>query len=273
MLKSKLHLIVLASTALAIRAFAVDGVTLIDQATVTGAGGFPYVISQSGSYRLSGNLTTVNMGAIVIETSNVTLDLNGFTISCGQCTSHTGITATGTGATIRNGTVTGFGGSSGMGILFWGSGVIRAKVDHVAVTQNGSYGIYATGSAEVMVTNSDVSGNASVGISCPSGTLMVIDSKVSDNGLDGIEINAGMVTSSSIVGNGNSGSGLRGGIIVGTTASITNNFIAYNAVFGIAGEQPVIAGVGLNTFFGNTVDVGGAVQFSMKNNVNAGGVF
>ena len=105
---------------------------------------------------------------------------------------------------------------------------------------------------------------------------MVIDSKVSDNGLDGIEINAGMVTSSSIVGNGNSGnsgSGLRGGIIVGTTASITNNFIAYNAVFGIAGTQVVIAGVGLNTFFGNTVDVGGAVQFSMKNNVNASGVF
>jgi hypothetical protein len=47
------------------------------------AGGFPYTISQSGSYRLSGNLTPpLNVSAIQILTGNVSLDLNGFTISC-----------------------------------------------------------------------------------------------------------------------------------------------------------------------------------------------
>jgi len=38
-------------------AFAVDSVVLINQSTITAAGGFAYVISNSGSYRLSGNLT------------------------------------------------------------------------------------------------------------------------------------------------------------------------------------------------------------------------
>ena len=79
-------------------AFAVDGIVLINQSTVMAAGGFPYVISQPGSYKLSGNLimNTTQAGnyvgncgglpspcdlAIGIGTSNVSLDLNGFTIT------------------------------------------------------------------------------------------------------------------------------------------------------------------------------------------------
>ena len=48
--------LLLAGALLASSAFAVDGVVLINQSTVTAAGGFPYSITQSGSYRLSGNL-------------------------------------------------------------------------------------------------------------------------------------------------------------------------------------------------------------------------
>ena len=73
-------------------AFAIDGVVLINQSTVMATGGFPYVISQPGSYKLSGNLTidTTPAGnyaplgsdvAIVIAHSNVLLDLNGFSIT------------------------------------------------------------------------------------------------------------------------------------------------------------------------------------------------
>ena len=62
-------------------AFAVDGVVLINDATVKAAGGYPYRITQAGSYRLSGNLTVDQQTtAIVIDHDNVTLDLNGFTI-------------------------------------------------------------------------------------------------------------------------------------------------------------------------------------------------
>src|SRR5436853_6750224 len=71
------------------QAFAVDGVVLINQSTVMAAGGFPYIITQPGSYKLSGNLTmsTTTTGnysgldiAIGINSSGVVLDLNGFSI-------------------------------------------------------------------------------------------------------------------------------------------------------------------------------------------------
>jgi hypothetical protein len=93
---------------------AADGVILINQATVTAGGGFPYTISQSGSYKLSGPLTaSANVSAIVIGASNVLLDLNGFTITC-QGTQNPGITTPATvtggaiiGVKIRNGSITG----------------------------------------------------------------------------------------------------------------------------------------------------------------------
>src|SRR5512140_1214692 len=69
---------------------AADGVILIDQkAALSGkvtpldTAGFPVTISEPGSYRLSGNLTVADAAstAIQITADNVTLDLNGFTIS------------------------------------------------------------------------------------------------------------------------------------------------------------------------------------------------
>ena len=53
---TKTVFVVLATALVPFRAFAVDGTVLINQSTVTAAGGFPYKIMQSGSYRLSGNL-------------------------------------------------------------------------------------------------------------------------------------------------------------------------------------------------------------------------
>ena len=78
-----------AFAALASRLLAVDGVVLIDQnralagnVTPGDAPGFPIRISVPGSYRLSGNLTVpnVNTSAILLATSHVTIDLNGFAI-------------------------------------------------------------------------------------------------------------------------------------------------------------------------------------------------
>ncbi len=104
-------------------AHAVDGVVLIDQAkalagnvTAGDAPGFPITITQSGSYRLDGNLTVPFGGtAIVITVSNVSIDLNGFTISGTAPTQTSGgnaIKYSGTppalGLTVRNGTITNF---------------------------------------------------------------------------------------------------------------------------------------------------------------------
>src|SRR5262249_37914110 len=76
--------------------------------------GFPYKITQPGSYKLSGNLTVApaSVDGIDISTDNVTLDLNGFTITgagigCGlvQCN---GIFSPNNNITLKNGTITGF---------------------------------------------------------------------------------------------------------------------------------------------------------------------
>jgi hypothetical protein len=79
----KTMLVVMAVALAPMSAFGVDGVFLINQSTVMAAGGFPFVISQPGSYKLSGNLTApINTTAINITASLVTLDLNGFNVSC-----------------------------------------------------------------------------------------------------------------------------------------------------------------------------------------------
>jgi hypothetical protein len=71
-----LRLSVLAVLIGCIPAFAVDGVVLINQATVASAGGLPFQITQPGSYRLSGDLTVPdgNTTAIKITADHVTVD-------------------------------------------------------------------------------------------------------------------------------------------------------------------------------------------------------
>jgi hypothetical protein len=106
--------------ALTSRAGAVDGVVLVDQAralagnvTPGDAPGFPVTLSRAGSYRLSSNLTVpAGVNGIEITEDNVTLDLNGFTIT-GSGASARGIVAPAAqaGIAIRNGVVDGFGDS------------------------------------------------------------------------------------------------------------------------------------------------------------------
>lgn len=97
--------------------FAVDGVVLINQSTITSAGGFPYTISQPGSYKLAGNLVVpANTNAILIAANNVTLDLAGFSITTSPpafippftygITSSGGVVSS--AVTIKDGAIRGF---------------------------------------------------------------------------------------------------------------------------------------------------------------------
>jgi hypothetical protein len=103
MLKTAAAVLIGAAMMFAAPAFAVDGVILINQATVMAAGGFPYKITQSGSYKLSGNLVVAASGTdgIDIMASNVSIDLNRFTISGPvTCTGvGSGISCVGSGGT------------------------------------------------------------------------------------------------------------------------------------------------------------------------------
>src|SRR4029453_3319068 len=96
---------------------AVDAVIEINQAralaggiTTGDAAGYPIRIFTPGSYRLTGNLTTDgNKSGIEILSDDVSLDLNGFALTCAGGVAVDGISVPGfKNVEIRNGTIRGF---------------------------------------------------------------------------------------------------------------------------------------------------------------------
>lgn len=176
-------------------AIAVDGVIEINQAkalagnvTSGDAAGYPIYIKTSGSFRLTGNLThSAPIAAIIVEAANVTIDLNGFTISGSGSGTYDGILTwpTAINLEIRNGTVRNFGrygintqsyapnariinvrttenGSDG--IHLEGKG---ALIQNCSSNVNGRYGIYSLGGATIIGNN--IRGNTSHGLSMSTG--------------------------------------------------------------------------------------------------------
>lgn len=99
--------------------FAVDGVVLINQSTVVSSGGFPYTITTAGSYKLSGNLVVPSgVNGVAINADNVTIDLNGFSITGGALLSAQSTAFVGANRKrirIMNGTMSGILGFSFLG--------------------------------------------------------------------------------------------------------------------------------------------------------------
>lgn len=198
-----------------------QGYTEINQAVVDATGGFPYTISVPGYYRLTGNLTKTaadgTVSAIVIASSNVTLDLAGFTIAGpGTCTRNatTGVvTCTGhvAGSGIQesgndnikvlNGTLRGF----FNGISAGGTGV---TIMNVAAVENAFAGISSIGDGSVVkfcaafrngtngvtiqnhghVRETDASMNDDYGISANQASA-VVENMVTGNRLGGMTLN------------------------------------------------------------------------------------
>jgi hypothetical protein len=153
----------LAAVLAACAVHASDGVIEINHAKVVAAGGYPYVITQPGSYRLTSNLTQpdADTDVVQIQASDVTLDLNGFAISGENvCTYFSGPSPVlscsyeeglGTGVvspeqaqrvTVRNGSVTGMGG----GCVALGK---QGQVHDLSVSHCGRSGIFLNQSSTV----------------------------------------------------------------------------------------------------------------------------
>jgi hypothetical protein len=181
---------------------AVDGVIEINQARVAAGGvtngdtpGFPVTISQSGSYRLTGPLSSSNKAipVVAITASWVTLDLGGFTVShCpagGLCSLGEANAIDGpndaTDVTVRNGNV-----YKGAGSCIRLEGP-RTRVEHVRATECGVAGVIVgkqsvvdhvitqdTGSSGVVMRerghllNSTVADSGSFGVIADLGSLV-----------------------------------------------------------------------------------------------------
>lgn len=159
------------------RALAVDGVIDINSAVVTS---FPFSITTSGSYRLTGNLTvTSGADGIDVSADNVTIDLNGFAITGAGGAGGNGIASTNSQVTVRNGTVTGMG-ANGISLG------ANATIADVHAVGNGANGI-VVGNAG-LVTHCTVSGNGGVGISITGSGSTVLQNSVYNNTSFGMEM-------------------------------------------------------------------------------------
>ncbi|HUD43581.1 MAG TPA: hypothetical protein VMR06_16450 [Dokdonella sp.] len=153
------------------------------QTPVSPPGSWPFAITTSGSYRLTANmLAPATSSAIVITANNVTLDLNGFTVSqsllippcspdtttgygstCASTASPVLISATGRNITIKNGVV--YNGPGGGISLNVGSPTeaMYGVFEDLRVIGNRGIGISAFGDGNRFI-RVDASYNAGTGI-------------------------------------------------------------------------------------------------------------
>lgn len=240
---------------------AVDGVTLIDQSHALAGGispddapGFPVTISQSGSYRLSGNLTVpANTTAILITAAYVTLDLNGFSIVgpvvctsspavCPAANQAIGIQAGNPGVPgprgirILHGSVRGMG---SLGISISGEG---SSVEGVTADGNAGGGILVAGNVVGCAANL----NGALGIIA----FTVSGSVAIENATDGIVLDAiaGVGTGNIASFNGRNG-------IVAPNGVVNSNTAVRNVGFGVSALCPA-------TIIGNSIinNQGGSIQ-------------
>jgi len=173
---------------------AVDGVFEISESCAISLGcfdgdsaSFPVTITESGSYRLTSNLTTdsVNTTLIEVNANNVSIDLNGFSLLGPNAGAGTGdgINASGNvHTTIRNGSIQGMG-SDGIVI---GS---TSYLEELVVVQNGGRGIAASGSIGSLFRRLVVWGNDNGGVVSAGGSFglnHIMDSTVTINSGGGV---------------------------------------------------------------------------------------
>ena len=156
------------------------------------SGGYPVTITEPGSYRLTGNLSTSSeiVTFIDVTADNVTIDLNGYsligpvtcsgsTLTCNNSGVGDGIDAEGQGNIyVHNGSITGMGRD---GLVVGRS----ARIERLTVAENARDGIVAQVPGSVLHRVS-VRENGSDGIALGFGASYVMDSVVFNNGAQGV---------------------------------------------------------------------------------------
>jgi len=181
----------------------------------------PFTISLSGSYYVTSNLTAgVNQSGILVAADNVTLDLNGFTLSGTGGTVGEGVSTSGprVNIVVRNGTVRNWPGS---GVNFYDSGASQTLVQNIQSISNVFTGVAVKNSSRVL--DCFTVGNGTRGIVVDNECL-VEHCKVSGNVYAGIGAGANSeLRNNQITGNG---IGLN---LTGAGNIVANNMVKANA--------------------------------------------
>ena len=192
----------------------------VDASHTATDGTHQFVISTPGSYYLTDNILTTSE-AILISGSNVTLDLNGFSIILITGSGKKGITITGSNVVVRNGTIRNWGGAAG----------IDASTSNTSSFERLS--IIACGLGLSCGTSCSVRNcvfDSNVGIGVITGKNSLIEDCVANNNTNG-NINVGdqCVVQRCIATNSSTGSGITTGI----GCLIEHCLAAHNAFVGI----------------------------------------
>jgi hypothetical protein len=206
---------------------AVDGVKLISQSnalagnvTPGDAPGFPVTISVPGSYQLSSDLTVpADATGIEISAFDVTLNLNGWTITGAGGTTGDGIRANFQRATVLNGAVQGMGRH---GVLL----STNSRVEKVRALDNGFNGILV-GLASIVTGNAAISNGAN-GIQAVTGST-ITGNTAFNNGQNGIVAIGATVIGNTMVAND------AVGLSAGATTGYTHNVFADNSGGSVTG--------------------------------------
>jgi parallel beta-helix repeat protein len=224
--------------------------TPVDAVHTPGGVGIEYLITQSGSYYLTTNLVGVSGDiGIYIGASDVTLDLNGFSV-LGAPGAFFGISIVNGNAniTVRNGTISGW------------------------ITEPGIY----NNASHVVLEHLNLSGNEH-GLNCANDTV-VRDCVVSDSGVDGIVLgNNSIVNNCLVQSNAYNGISVQGtGNVVSGNNFCGNNTLGFfgNSAINVTGsnnrvEDNHVTGTGSN---GYGIFVSGSTNnIIIKNSVEGSG--
>ena len=245
--------------ALSLPASASDGVLEINQACATATGcfsgdspGFPVTIDGSAgrSYRLTSDLAVgaPNVDGLVLATSRLTLDFNGFSLVGYPLGTGTGRGVVGSGTqgafadltTLKNGTIRG---ARGLGVELTGSSGVQ--IENMVIDFNAGGGISLGERAQVLRCRLSTNGSSTASGIVAADRAMISENTVSDSGRYGISTGL----ASTIRGNSVSGSPLVG-ILVGTASVVAGNAVYDSATYGIDSA----AG---STISGNTISASG----------------
>jgi len=217
----------------------------------------PVTIAAPGSYYLAANINVAGATAVVITASNVTLDLNGFTIA--GSSSNFGVVMGGNtlNVVVRNGTIRNF----AQGLL--DAGVTMVRLSNLTITENIGNGIaFDANAVGVVIDGCTIVRNRQDGILAEGSTMLITHSTVAGNGYDGIELrgSASVVVRDNTVGD-NGRSGIHAAIdFAGDSApggAILDNVLIHNSRYGIesssaAGTFPGLS-IARNLATGNTL--------------------
>jgi len=174
----------------------------IDATNTPGDATSVFKITAPGSYYVTGNLTGVGgKNGIAVTAANVTIDLHGFALN-GVSGSLDGVhMESGTSKlTLRNGTITGWGGDGVDEVDADAQGGIYANI---RVTGNSGDGLRLD--ASCVITDCKLDGNSVYGVSV-DGRATIKDCTASDNGASGFYFGAGSILDS--VASANTGTGI-----------------------------------------------------------------